>query len=1171
MNVNGARFHLLLGAADWARCRPSTTPASPGGGEGLPPPPLPAWDAQRQDLGLPALATELPATAGERPLTLQARRAAAADRHGNVYRIGDDWGTLWVQAAHDSGRGGVGGAQGGSVAPSGSLAASFAASTTTSASGFAAAAPTAAAATESRFWPPAPEHLVCAEDHGERADFVPLPLSGAAPLGAQAVAAAMLAAQAVPVQETYSALTVTDDDHLVVAFQRVIGPAGGSARVGGMGGSGAGGTDSGSAAGNGPVQRGLLSFDLLTGGPPHETRWPAGTRAPEAWALCARRGGGLWLLDRTHGRLWELDRTLAVITTGQPLQAPEPARADAFAPLDGPARAIGTPPFPAGLDLAWALAAHATAADPTPEPLQDPIAISPETHPAPGTGSTTGALLLLDRDTAGPRCRVWRLQRHGSRWQVQATAWLDGLLAQDLVHAHAAAWVQGAAPAATLFITDSRGNQALPHLWQAGADGVALHRLPELYPLRRHGGRALLTVAGQAVYDSAPDNGPAGTADGAVRWSAVVQQPRQRWEPLAELVTPVFDSQDIGTVWDKLLLDAQVPAGTAVQVDSRAGDDLQRADAAFPVVSPASPATALADGSGDWPGDVLGVWQAEPPPRLRSDGPELPWLRHTAARATRRDTGTGTWELLLQRAQGRYLQLRLRLLSPQGSGTPRLRALRVWQPRFSYPQRFLPAVYRQDPVHGPFLERWLANFESTLTGIEDRIASVQTLLDARSVPADTLPWLASWFEVALDPAWDERRQRLFVRHAMDFFRWRGTVHGLRLALELAFDPCFDAAAFAGPRPQDGGARRIRIVEAYQTRLLGAVAAGDPGQAASGPQSVAVGARWSPAEGNAGLADRLARWRDPQAGGAPPAAQIAPVPLQAPPGMAHADWQAFCSATLGFVPGLGALERARWRDFLAARHGSLAALNAVHGTAWAQWDDVALPTGLPHPVQPAGSVSATGATASNGTVLVAAGGAQNAVTARTATAAPTSAHTAATDWPDHLQQTPDLQRQRWQAFLAGRYRRADRLRAAHGTHWSAFDQVPLPDQLPATAAAQTDWLQFEGALLAMHRTAHRFSVLLPVAGVGLQDLAAQQALAQRIVALEKPAHTTFDVRFYWAFNRVGEARLGLDTQLGAGSRAPELIPDAVVGRAYVGAAFVAGTRPPGAGDRLPLAC
>ena len=79
-----------------------------------------------------------------------------------------------------------------------------------------------------------------------------------------------------------------------------------------------------------------------------------------------------------------------------------------------------------------------------------------------------------------------------------------------------------------------------------------------------------------------------------------------------------------------------------------------------------------------------------------------------------------------------------------------------------------------------------------------------------------------------------------------------------------------------------------------------------------------------------------------------------------------------------------------------------------------------------------------------------------------------------------------------------------------------------------------------------------------------------ALARRIVTLEKPGHTVFDIRFYWAMNRVGEARLGLDSAIGAGSRAPELVPGAVLGRAYVGAAFIGGPDAPRPG-RERVAC
>jgi hypothetical protein len=151
--------------------------------------------------------------------------------------------------------------------------------------------------------------------------------------------------------------------------------------------------------------------------------------------------------------------------------------------------------------------------------------------------------------------------------------------------------------------------------------------------------------------------------------------------------------------------------------------------------------------------------------------------------------------------------------------------------------------------------------------------------------------------------------------------------------------------------------------------------------------------------------------------------------------------------------------------------------------------------------------------------------------------------------------------------------ASRQDRAWTTTWPEFDLVALPDALPQSQVAQLDWLQFEGQLLAMQRTAHRFSVLLPVADVTTDPFELDQrlGLARRIVELEKPAHTVFDVRFFWAFFRIGEARLGIDTQIGAGSRARELIPDAVLGRAYIGASYVGGAPRPKDGDRLLVAC
>ena len=139
-------------------------------------------------------------------------------------------------------------------------------------------------------------------------------------------------------------------------------------------------------------------------------------------------------------------------------------------------------------------------------------------------------------------------------------------------------------------------------------------------------------------------------------------------------------------------------------------------------------------------------------------------------------------------------------------------------------------------------------------------------------------------------------------------------------------------------------------------------------------------------------------------------------------------------------------------------------------------------------------------------------------------------------------------------------------------WPSFDLLPAPDMLPVNARALFDWSLFETRLEAMAQTAHRFSVLLPTSGPLADEaaLARQIEFTQRMVRLEKPAHTAFDVRPYWAMFRIGQARVGLDSVLGVGSRAPELAPQLVIGNGRVGASRVAIQRH-APGDRLLLAC
>jgi hypothetical protein len=138
---------------------------------------------------------------------------------------------------------------------------------------------------------------------------------------------------------------------------------------------------------------------------------------------------------------------------------------------------------------------------------------------------------------------------------------------------------------------------------------------------------------------------------------------------------------------------------------------------------------------------------------------------------------------------------------------------------------------------------------------------------------------------------------------------------------------------------------------------------------------------------------------------------------------------------------------------------------------------------------------------------------------------------------------------WQGFLKRRYQRIEALNQAHRTTWQAFGSIAYPSALPQDGPLLQDWFHFESVVLTMQRTAHRFTVMLPVPPrleADPEELRRRRDLAERIIAMEKPVHTMGDVKFFWSMFRVGEARLGCDTVLDVGSRAPEFMAPFVLG-------------------------
>ncbi|WP_018681099.1 phage tail protein [Actinokineospora enzanensis] len=92
----------------------------------------------------------------------------------------------------------------------------------------------------------------------------------------------------------------------------------------------------------------------------------------------------------------------------------------------------------------------------------------------------------------------------------------------------------------------------------------------------------------------------------------------------------------------------------------------------------------------------------------------------------------------------------------------------------------LPAVYQEDP----FAARFLAGFDDMLAPILSTLDCVVDYLDPVLAPEDFLAWLAGWVGIEVDEGWPLPRRRAAVASAVEMYRTRGTVAGLRANLEV---------------------------------------------------------------------------------------------------------------------------------------------------------------------------------------------------------------------------------------------------------------------------------------------------------------------------------------------------------------------------------------------------
>ena len=477
-------------------------------------------------------------------------------------------------------------------------------------------------------------------------------------------------------------------------------------------------------------------------------RWDAAPLAhPDLtpWRLAPRPEGGVWVLDRVHQRLGRV--------RGLPLPhrpAPEPDPGTWRPDLEDP----DPPRLGRVLDLKLGEG-------------EEPVALasSPAGRLALLTWMADGAarLRLLGEEDGRPRFGPPAALRRGDDNPL-AFPWSLAWLSEERI----AVLVSGLDEAPAYDVPE-------------GDDGDVLQPAGDFYPLRGHDGGPLLNGPAPIPHHPAESTGSGRRSQALHRLSLPAFPAAGR----AASAAPV-DSGRTGTEWHRLYLEAALPPGCGVRVRLRAGDDRD-----------APPADAHEHRFGHVPGAAPGVPRGAWVP-FPSEAPFHPGLLPCPPEPGR----CGLFTALVQRAgrrvtalTGRYLWVEIELLG-DGRTTPEVAALRAWGSRFSYADRYLPELYREDALGAEgddeapatpadFLERFLGNFEGILTPLEDRIAAAHLLTDPRTVPADALEWLGSWIGATFEPGMPEERRRALLRHAPELYRWRGTLRGLRAALDVA--------------------------------------------------------------------------------------------------------------------------------------------------------------------------------------------------------------------------------------------------------------------------------------------------------------------------------------------------------------------------------------------------
>jgi len=103
-----------------------------------------------------------------------------------------------------------------------------------------------------------------------------------------------------------------------------------------------------------------------------------------------------------------------------------------------------------------------------------------------------------------------------------------------------------------------------------------------------------------------------------------------------------------------------------------------------------------------------------------------------------------------------------------------------------------------------FLRRFLLVFQTLNHHTVSRVAGRAGIVDPVRADPKFLPWLGSWLGFTLDERIPVTRRRIFLRRAVELFRWRGTVRGICEMVKTLTGLTVTIQGRRGPQPMELG-------------------------------------------------------------------------------------------------------------------------------------------------------------------------------------------------------------------------------------------------------------------------------------------------------------------------------------------------------------------------------